>query len=77
MHPDSVGALGLGTAQLAELAHRVRTPLNQILGTLELLLAGELPDDARELAGVAHASALSLHRAFEEDLQTVHKSTTG
>ena len=56
------------TPFLADLCHRVRTPLNGILGTLELLLEGELADEPRELARVAYESALVLHRVFEEDL---------
>jgi signal transduction histidine kinase len=54
---------------LADLCHRVRTPLNGILGTLELLLEGDLADESRELARVAYDSAVVLHLVFEHDLQ--------
>lgn len=53
---------------LADLAHQVRTPLNGILGTLELLLQNDLSDEAYELARVAYDSAVALHRVFEADL---------
>lgn len=53
---------------LADLCHQVRTPLNGILGTLELLLQNELSDEAYELARVAYDSAVALHRVFEADL---------
>ena len=57
-----------GPLFLADLCHQVRTPLNGILGTLELLLQNELTDEAYELARVAYDSALALHRVFEADL---------
>lgn len=53
---------------LADLCHQVRTPLNGILGTLELLLQNDLSDEAYELARVAYDSAVALHRVFEADL---------
>jgi signal transduction histidine kinase len=53
---------------LADVCHRVRTPLNGILGSLELLLGEEISDDARELAAAAYESALDLHRVFESEL---------
>lgn len=51
--------------RLADLCHRVRTPLHGVLGSLELLLDRELPDEASELARSAFAAAAELHRAFE------------
>ncbi len=53
---------------LADLCHRVRTPLHGILGALELLLDGELSPDARELALVAYQSTAALHSVFEEQV---------
>ena len=58
-------------AFLAELCHHVRTPLNGILGALELLLDAELSEDARILARAAFQSALDLHQLFESDLESV------
>ncbi len=65
LHPDA----SIGMPFLADLCHRVRTPLNGILGTLELLLDGDLSEESRELARVAYDSALVLHRVFEDDLE--------
>jgi len=48
--------------------HRVRTPLNGILGSLELLLDADIGDDVRELAAAAFESARDLHRVFETEL---------
>jgi len=62
-HDAATGAL-----LLADLCHQVRTPLNGILGTLELLLQNDLSDEAYELARVAYDSAVALHRVFEDDL---------
>jgi signal transduction histidine kinase len=56
---------------LAELCHHVRTPLNGILGSLELLLDADLTDDVRELAATAFQSAIDLHHLFESDLAAV------
>lgn len=47
---------------LANMTHEVRTPLNGILGMLQVLLAGPLPQEQREYAGVALESAERLHR---------------
>jgi len=57
---------------LADLCHQVRTPLNGILGTLELMLEADLPEDSRELARAAYESAVLLHRVFEAELLAVH-----
>jgi two-component system, sensor histidine kinase len=62
---------------LADLCHQVRTPLNGILGTLELLLEGDLPEESRELATAAYESAIVLHRVFEADLDAAHDSVAG
>ena len=62
---------------LADLCHQVRTPLNGILGTLELLLESDLPEESRELARAAYESAVVLHRVFEEDLRAAHSSVVG
>ena len=56
---------------LAEVCHRVRTPLNGILGSLELLLESDLPDDVRVLAATAFDSARDLHRVFESEVEAV------
>jgi signal transduction histidine kinase len=59
---------------IADLCHRVRTPLNGILGSLELLLAVDVPDEARELARAAFEAAADLHRVFESELHAVNRS---
>jgi signal transduction histidine kinase len=56
---------------LADVCHRVRTPLNGILGSLELLLGEEISDEARELAAAAFESARDLHRVFESEIEAV------
>ncbi len=48
------------SAFLASVSHEVRTPLNGLLGMLELLLRGELSPDQRERAGIAQRSGLTL-----------------
>jgi hypothetical protein len=51
---------------LAVVAHQVRTPLNGIIGHLELLCSGEtLEAESLELAQVALQSALDLHEQLE------------
>lgn len=55
-------------ATLAELCHLVRTPLNGILGSLELLIEGDLTDRSRELARGAFDAAMALHLLFEDNL---------
>jgi len=64
-----------GPLLLADLCHQVRTPLNGILGTLELLLENDLSDEAYELARVAYDSAVALHRVFEDDLTLVMRDS--
>ena len=53
---------------LAGVCHQVRTPLNGILGSLELLLDADISDDVRLLASAAFESARDLHRVFESEL---------
>ena len=48
------------SAFLAAVSHEVRTPLNGLLGMLELLLRGELAEDQRERAEIAQRSGLTL-----------------
>lgn len=74
-HEDTVdlAPAALDGPFLAELCHRVRTPLNGILGTLELLLAGELNDETRELVRAAYASAVGLHHVFEQEIATAQE----
>lgn len=48
------------SAFLASVSHEVRTPLNGVLGMLELVLREELPDDQRDRVGVAQRSGLTL-----------------
>ena len=48
--------------------------MNGILGTLELLLEGELSGEARELALAAYESAHSLHRVFEDEVESVQSA---
>lgn len=63
------GAVAADDEFLAGVCHRVRTPLNGILGSLELLLGEDISDEARELAAAAFESARDLHRVFESELQ--------
>ena len=48
------------SAFLASVSHEVRTPLNGLLGMLELMLREELPADQRERAEIAQRSGLTL-----------------
>ena len=57
-----------GPVSIAELCHLVRTPLNGILGSLELLIDGDLSDSSRELARGAFDAAMALHLLFEHNL---------
>ena len=57
-----------GPVTIAELCHLVRTPLNGILGTLELLIDGDLSDRDRELARGAYDAATALQLLFEHNL---------
>ena len=45
---------------LAAVSHEIRTPMNGVLGMLDLVLAEELPQEARRCAEVAHRSADAL-----------------
>jgi len=45
---------------LANMSHEIRTPLTGILGMTRLLMAGQLPDQEKELAGKAHRAAQTL-----------------
>jgi signal transduction histidine kinase len=60
---------------IADLCHNVRTPLHGILGTLELLLDGDLDDESHELARVAYDSAVALHDVFERDVAVLQGLT--
>ena len=53
---------------IAELCHLVRTPLNGILGSLELLIDGDLSDASLELARGAFDAAMALYLLFEHNL---------
>ena len=53
------------TESLGHVAHHVRTPLNGLIGNLELLCETALPSDAKDLAGRALQSAVELHARFE------------
>ena len=45
---------------LATMSHEVRTPMNGVIGMIELVLRNELPEEAREYANHARASAINL-----------------
>jgi hypothetical protein len=71
------GTLAAGDAApatIAELCHLVRTPLNGILGSLELLIDGDLSDRSRELARGAFDAAMALHLLFEHNLPAEARS---
>lgn len=63
--------VGVDDGFLAEVCHRVRTPLNGILGSLELLLESDLPEEVRILASAAFHSARELHTVFESEIESV------
>ncbi len=54
---------------VAEVAHDVRTPLNGIIGNLELLCESHLDPDQRDLSALALQSAIDLHERVEAWLQ--------
>jgi CheY-like chemotaxis protein/HPt (histidine-containing phosphotransfer) domain-containing protein len=60
-------------------SHDIHTPMNGILGMLELLLDTDLSDQQRELASVAHASAEELLRRLNDmlDFAGVNEGTLG
>ena len=45
---------------MANLSHELRTPVNAILGSTELLLEGELPDEARDQLGTVRGASLRM-----------------
>ena len=71
---SAAGVAPLDDLFIADLCHRVRTPLNGILGALELLLAADVSDEARELARAAFDSAAALHQVFEAELHAVSRA---
>jgi len=60
-----IGHNGGDTAQLAKLAHEIRTPLHGLIGSLELLADGGLDPECRALSEAALRSALDLHSRLE------------
>jgi PAS domain S-box-containing protein len=57
------------TAFLATMSHEIRTPMNGVIGMIDLLRSAEgLPEDAREQADLAHASAQQLMRILDDIL---------
>lgn len=73
---DPSAGFGLGFDEtcrglLADLCHEVRTPLHGILGTLELLMASDLPGDLSQLARDAYESTRGLHDVFEQQVATM------
>jgi len=54
---------------MAEICHLVRTPLNGVLGTLELLIEGHMPDDSRALAQSAYDAAMAMYLVFEQGIE--------
>ena len=53
---------------LANMSHEIRTPMNGVLGSAELLLAGELDDDQRKLCETLTASAEALLTILDDIL---------
>jgi PAS domain S-box-containing protein len=51
---------------LAKISHELRTPMNGVLGTLDLLRESNLDPDQRQLARMAHDSAESLLRLLND-----------
>lgn len=72
-----VGHVAVDDGFLAGLCHHVRTPLNGILGSLELLIESDIPAEAKELARAAFQSAADLHRLFEHDLLEIRGQVVG
>jgi signal transduction histidine kinase len=71
---DPTVAAGVAES-LGAVAHHVRTPLNGLIGNLELLCDGGLSADAKDLASRALQSAIDLHRQFERWLVDADTST--
>jgi PAS domain S-box-containing protein len=57
------------SAFLSNMTHEVRTPLNGILGMIQVLLAGSLSQEQRDYAGVALESADRLHRLLDNVIE--------
>ena len=53
---------------LATISHEMRTPLNGILGSIELLRCGQLDEESAELAGLMHRSTTSLLQIINDVL---------
>lgn len=57
---------------LSDLCHEVRTPLNGILGTLELVLASDVSEEVRELVREVYESTVGLHDVFENGVGSMY-----
>lgn len=57
---------------LAAMSHDIRTPLNGLLGMLDLLSLGELNADQSERLGIAQEAAHQLQRHIEEIVEMAH-----
>src|SRR5262249_5323049 len=68
---DDSGLSARAAGRLGEVAHQVRTPLNGIIGNLELLCESGLDEEQRDLSALALQSAIDLHQRIEAWLERV------
>ena len=67
---SALAAASAKSVFLATMSHELRTPMNGVLGMLSLLLEQLKPGEERELADVAHGSALRLLQILNDILDS-------
>ncbi len=65
---DAQAATKLKSAFLANMSHEVRTPLNAIIGMMDLVLAGELGESEREYVQLSQSAGRDLLRIVNDIL---------